>query len=325
MSELLTIGEPITLFAATDLDESLTTATHFQKYLAGAEVNVAVGTARLGHSVQYLSQVGQDAFGDFIREQLQANHVGIDYLTQSPAHWTGLQFKNKVSHGDPATAYFRAGSAAAHMTPTSLRQVDLTGVRWAHLTGIYPAISYQALATVQQLILMLQAHHIPFTFDPNIRPSLWPDHETMVTTLNALAREATIVLPGIGEGEQLAKTRDPEAIADFYLTQGKNCQAVVVKLGPAGALVKTKAGQTTTVAGFHVDHVVDTVGAGDGFALGLLTGILDDLPLVEAVRRANAVGAIAVQHPGDNDGYPTPAALAAFMQANASSVDQLVD
>ncbi len=317
MSELLTIGEPITLFASTDLDKSLTDAEHFRKYLAGAEVNVSVGAARLGHSVEYISQVGTDAFGTFIRQQLEANHVGTRYLAQTPDHWTGLQFKNQVSHGDPATAYFRRGSAAAHLSPASLGKIDFDGVRWAHITGIFPAISYKALAAVQQFMFLLHEHQIEFTFDPNIRPSLWANHDTMVSTLNMLAREATIVLPGIGEGEQLVGTRDPEKIADFYLGQGKYTQAVVVKIGPKGAFVKTRAGETFTVPGFKAAKVVDTVGAGDGFALGLITGLLEKLPLAKAVQRANAVGAIAVQHPGDNDGYPTQEALQAFLDANA--------
>ena len=88
---------------------------------------------------------------------------------------------------------------------------------------------------------------------------------------------------------------------------------MIVKLGPAGAFVKTRDGQTMTVPGFRVAEVVDTVGAGDGFALGVITGLLDGLDLYHAVQRGNAVGAMAVQAAGDNDGYPTLVELEAFM------------
>ena len=59
---------------------------------------------------------------------------------------------------------------------------------------------------------------------------------------------------------------------------------------------------------------MDTVGAGDGFAVGLNTALIEEKTLEEAVVRANAIGAMAVQSPGDNDGYPTPQELEEFLQ-----------
>ena len=109
-------------------------------------------------------------------------------------------------------------------------------------------------------------------------------------------------------------SRDPESIADFYLNNGEATKTVIVKLGTEGAYVKQKDGTSFTVPGFKVAEVVDTVGAGDGFAVGLITALIEDKPLKEAVVRANAIGAMAVQSPGDNDGYPTPEELAKFLQ-----------
>lgn len=67
--------------------------------------------------------------------------------------------------------------------------------------------------------------------------------------------------------------------------------------------------------------MVDTVGAGDGFALGVITALLEDKSLRSAAMRGNAVGALQVQTPGDNDGYPTPAKLKAFYEAEGVSED----
>lgn len=66
--------------------------------------------------------------------------------------------------------------------------------------------------------------------------------------------------------------------------------------------------------GFKVDKVVDTVGAGDGFAAGVITALMEGLPLKEAVRRGNAIGAIQVTSRGDNEGLPYPDQLKAFME-----------
>ncbi|MFC6295158.1 sugar kinase [Lactiplantibacillus daoliensis] len=317
MSEFLTIGEPMALFASQDEDVTLRDATHFQKFLAGAEVNVAVGVSRLGHSVEYVTQLGEDPMGDYIKDQLHQNQIGTNYISTTADYLTGFQMKEKVSAGDPNTFYFRRGSAASHLAASALDKIDFSELKLAHLTGIFPGTSDEALATFKALVAKLKANHIQTTFDPNLRPQLWESREKMVTTINSLAADAEIILPGINEGEVLMGSRDPEAIADFFLANGETTQTVVVKLGAKGAFLKTKSGRTYSVPGYKVSKVVDTVGAGDGFAAGFITGRLDGLSIEASALRGNAVGSFAVQAPGDNDGYPTPDELESFMTAYA--------
>lgn len=149
------------------------------------------------------------------------------------------------------------------------------------------------------------------SLDPNLRPSLWPDTETMVSTINDLATRCDWFLPGLGEGKILTGLSTPEEIADYYLERGVSL--VVIKLGPEGAYYKSSAGEGY-VDGFKVEQVVDTVGAGDGFAVGVISAMLEKLPIAEAVKRGNAIGALAVMSPGDMDGLPTREELAKFMQ-----------
>lgn len=313
MSEFLTIGEPIALFGSEEVDKSLKDASHFQKFLAGAEVNVTVGVSRLGHTTQYITKLGEDPFGEFIIDQLNKNKIGTDYIDETKDYWTAFQLKDRVSTGDPNIFYFRKGSAAAHFDKTILDRIDFSDVKFAHLSGIFPAISKEALEGFRYLVQLLKEHQIRTTFDPNLRPQLWESQAIMVETINELASHAEIILPGINEGEILMGSRDPETIADFYLQNGEVTQTVIVKLGEEGAFVKQKNGKSFTVPGFKVKEVVDTVGAGDGFAAGLITALIEDKTLKEAVIRANAIGALAVQSPGDNDGYPTPAELETFL------------
>lgn len=320
MSEIMTIGEPIVTFASKEPDVSLADALDFQKIMGGAELNVAIGAKRLGHSVDYISQVGQEPLGDYVIKTIKHHHVGTDYITRVPDYWTAFQLKDLVTHGDPEIHNYRRGSAAAHLTPEVIDQIDLTGVKAAHMSGIFPAISATAEATFRALLARLEERDILTTFDPNLRLSLWPDRQKMATTLNELAGHATIVLPGVEEGKLLMGSDDPEKIADFYL-QGARTQVVIVKVGPAGAYVKQANGESYLVKGFKVAKVVDTVGAGDGFALGVITALLEKKTLRSAVMRGNAVGAMQVQTFGDNDGYPTPEKLRAFYQAEGVTED----
>ena len=87
---------------------------------------------------------------------------------------------------------------------------------------------------------------------------------------------------------------------------------MIIKDGSKGAVV-SEAGNVFTVPGFKVEKVVDTVGAGDGFAVGVISGILEGLSIRDSVRRGNAIGAIQVTHRGDNEGLPTREELSGFL------------
>jgi len=312
MAELITIGEPIVTFGSRDLNQGLVDSINWFKFLGGAELNVMIGATRLGHSTEYISQVGSDPLGQYAIEEIARHQVGSQYVSTDPYYWTGHQLKELVDKGDPKTYNFRRDSAAAHLNKEKIDAVDFTGVKYAHLSGIFPAISKEARESFHYFAEKLIEKGIHTTFDPNLRPALWESKEVMVETINELAAYGEIVLPGINEGKILVGTEDPEAIADFYLANSELTHTVVVKLGAEGAYVKLNSGEAYTVPGFLVEKVVDTVGAGDGFALGLLTALMEDLPLKEAVHRGCAVGALAVMTPGDNDGYPTQEELKAF-------------
>lgn len=155
---------------------------------------------------------------------------------------------------------------------------------------------------------------IMLTFDPNLRPALWNSVDHMIDVINKLSVSADVVLPGIGECEILLGTRNKEQIAAFYHSHG--VKIVVIKDGKNGAFVSGKNGESTTqinVPGYRIEHVVDTVGAGDGFAVGFISGMLEGLPVEACAKRANAIGAIQVQHRGDNEGLPDRVKLEAAM------------
>jgi len=312
MAEFLTIGEPMAVFASTDEDQSLEDATNFKKFVAGAELNVAIGVQRLEHQSQYISAVGNDPLGEFIINAIQENGIDSSLIDLNSNFWTGFYLKQRVTKGDPSTFYFRKNSAAANFNQSILDKIDFKNLRIAHLSGIFAAISQTSLEALKHLNQLLLKNEIRVTFDPNLRPALWDTQEEMVKITNEFAKDANIVLPGVNEGEILMGSRDPEKIADFYLNQSQITDTVIVKLGPAGAFIKYRNGNTSLVSGYKVDKVIDTVGAGDGFAVGLISGLLEDLSIEEAVKRGCAVGALAVMSPGDNDGYPTPAELDNF-------------
>ncbi len=314
MVEVLTIGEPMGLLAAEEV-KPLKDVEHFTRYVCGAEVNFSVGLARLGHSVAYVSKIGHDPFGDHIRDFLEENNIENCYVKYDDEFMTGMQIKAKVEDGaDPLVVNFRKSTAFSHFMPEDITDIEWKGIQHLHVTGIPAALSASCRAAVSLLMDTARARGVRISFDPNLRPALWKDKKEMVEVINRLAAKADIVLPGISEGETLMGSREPEAIADFYLQQG--AKTVVVKVGSKGAFVKTASGESFLSKAFKVEHVVDTVGAGDGFAVGTISALLEGLSLKEAVHRGAAIGALAVMSPGDNEGLPTRDKLDAFMGGN---------
>ena len=308
MGKTILFGEPMALLIA-DTTGPLEEVEHFTRAMSGAEVNVSIGLSRLGHPVEYLTRLGDDPFGHYIANALKKNEIGTSLVTYDDVYRTGIQLKNRVTDGsDPYAPYYRKGSAASHITVSEVDAIDLTDVELVHVTGIPPALSQSARKATFRLMDRAKEAGIFITFDPNLRPVLWEDEETMCTVLNQLAAKADVVLPGIGECKI-----DKKEAADFYQKLG--VKTVIIKDGSKGAYVQT-ANENYDVAGYKVEKVVDTVGAGDGFAVGVLSGILERLNLKDSVKRGNAIGAIQVMNIGDNEGLPTPEKLKAFQENN---------
>lgn len=308
-SGVMLVGEPMGLFIAQN-EGPLDEVTGYSMAVAGAEFNVAVGLARLEHNVTYLTKLGSDPFGKLIVRVLSKNKIGSEFVSYSEDHSTGFMLKSRVTKGDPEIFYFRKNSAASTLSKKDVDRVDFSNYSFLHLTGILPALSDTTREAVFYLIEKARENNLVISFDPNLRPQLWPDKETMVSTINLIASKADMVLPGEGEGETLLGSRDPEVISDFYL--GSGAKAVITKVGSRGAYLATGE-ERCLVPGFKVDHIVDTVGAGDGFAAGVISALMEGRNLKEAVLRGNAVGAIQVMSRGDNDGLPYRDQLARFM------------
>lgn len=314
MAKVLTIGEAMGLLIACRPGD-LAEVEQFSRHVCGAELNYAVGMARLGHDVSYISKVGGDPFGRSIRAFLKDNGIHTDYVQTDEAHMTGFQMKERVLEGDPAVANIRKYTAFSFMTPDDLQGICWDGVPHVHTTGIPLALSPSCRQTVVALMKEARRRGVSVSFDTNLRPMLWPDTETMASVINDAAQYADIVMPGLSEGKILTGLDDEQAIAGYYLERG--AKLVVIKLGGSNGTYVAGSEGGQYVPSYRVDHVVDTVGAGDGFAVGFTSAWLEGLSMEEAARRGAAVGAMVIQVAGDNEGLPTREQLAAFQKEQA--------
>ncbi|WP_268796519.1 sugar kinase [Pseudomonas huanghezhanensis] len=312
--DILSFGETMTMLVAEQTGD-LAQVRHFEKRIAGADSNVAIGLSRLGFNVGWLSRVGNDSMGRFVIDSLQAEGVDCRHVSVDAGHPTGFQFKSLELQGaDPTVEYFRRGSAASHLSLTDLKP-DLLKARHLHATGIPAALSDSCRELSRGLMTQMREAGRSVSFDPNLRPSLWPNQATMIREINHLASLADWVMPGLAEGELLTGFDTPADIAAFYLDQG--AEAVVIKLGAKGAYYRTQLNQAF-VPGVVVPSVIDTVGAGDGFAVGVISALLENLGFDQATARGNWIGSQAVQSRGDMEGLPTRAQLQAAQPIDSS-------
>lgn len=314
--EVVTFGEAMGLMLADD-GLPLRRARRFHRTLAGAELNTAVGLARLGHRAAYAGRVGDDPFGEEVRATLLAEGVDAAGLRIDPDAPTGLLTRDRDGHRRIRVVYHRAGNAGSRLTPEDLAALPLAGARLLHVTGITPGLSDSASAATLAAVHAARAAGVTVSFDPNHRAKLWSRDEA-APVLRELAGFAGIVLTSEDEGAWLASTSGLEQIAAYFHDRG--ARIVVVKRGADGARVSDD-GAVTDVPVLPVGAVVDPVGAGDAFDAGFLSGWLDGLPAAEAARRGAACGAAVVQVAGDLEGLPTRAELEDLM-SDTTEVDR---
>ncbi|MES2149030.1 MAG: sugar kinase [Pseudomonadota bacterium] len=312
--DVVTVGEAMALLMAR-APGPLAQVRQFERASAGAELNVAIGLSRLGFKVAYLSRLGDDSLGRNLLDIMAAEGIDARHVRIDARYPTGFMLKSMADDGsDPQVEYFRRGSAASQLSPDDLPDDQFAQARLLHLTGISPALSDSCRELVFALATQARAAGRTVTFDPNLRPRLWPSQAAMIDTVNALASLADVVMPGLAEGRLLTGCDDAAGIADFYLNLG--ARQVLVKLGPEGAYFAS-AEQRGTAQAMAVAEVVDTVGAGDGFAAGVISALLEGLPLRAAAARGNAIGARVVQFRGDCEGLPNRSELAEALSARA--------
>lgn len=296
--EVVTFGETMVLFSSEQY-YPLEYVTHFQKQIGGAESNFAIGLQRLGHAVGWFSKLGNDPFGRYMLQTIRGEGVDTSRCLFTDEAPTAVFFKEKKSPTHFNVYYYRRNSAASRMTPDDLDADYIGRAKILHISGITPALSASCRDTVYRAVDIAKKHGVKVSFDPNIRLKLWSAEEAR-PVLTDLIQKADIILPGMDEGELLTGKKTPEEVVQALKT--RDDQTFVVKLGSEGAYYDHQ-GECGYVPGFPAE-MVDPVGAGDGFAAGIISGFLHEEPIRDAVRKANAIGALVIGVNGDMEGLP---------------------
>jgi 5-dehydro-2-deoxygluconokinase len=280
----------------------------FGKYLGGSAANVAVASARLGHSVALVTGVGDDPFGRFVRRALRDlgvddRHVVVD--TDDP---TPVTFCELFPPDDfPLYFYRRPTAPDLQVRP---EDVDLDAVRgaalfWATVTGL----SQEPSRSAHHAAWGARGRRRHTVLDLDYRPMFWASREEATAQVRAALPHVTVAVGNREECEVAVGETDADRAADALLAAG--VELAVVKQGPRGVLGKTRT-ERVEVPPTPVD-VVNGLGAGDAFGGSLVDGLLRGLPLEQTLRNANAAGAIVASRLECSTAMPTSDEIAALL------------
>jgi 2-dehydro-3-deoxygluconokinase len=304
-ADVVTIGESMVLLQPMN-EGPLAYAPLFTRSIAGAESNVSIGLSRLGFKVRWISRLGTDPFGDVILSTLAGEGVDVSQVVRDSGFPTAIYFKEFKGYGDPNVYYYRKGSAISRLSPSDVQASWLEGAKHLHVTGVTPALGPETGAAIRALMVEARKLGKTISFDPNLRRKLWSEEEARRTLLSLIPL-CDIFLPGIEEAEFLVGERTEAEYGAIFREMG--ARTVILKLGERGSIGFAGI-RTVKAKPFPVTRLVDTVGAGDAFAAGFLSGFLEngnleeDDHLLRALERANFMGSLATQYKGDWEGLP---------------------
>ncbi len=310
--EIIALGEPIVEMSAVD-EGGLDKAGTFKAGFGGDASNFAIAAARAGARVGFLTRLGDDDFGDAFMDLWKREGIDASFVARDKDANTGLYFITR-REGTHAFTYFRAGSAASRMTPEYLPGDYIAKAKLFHASGITQGISTSACDTAFAAMALAREAGALVSFDPNLRPALWPTARARAAIHEAMSM-ADLVFPSLEDARVLTGLEAPEDIARFYMDMGP--KLVALKLGADGALL-AKNGEMTRYPAFPVE-TVDCSGAGDAFTGTFTANYVAGADLETCMRRALAAGALTTAGLGCVAPLPTRQRVEAFLAERSAS------
>ena len=302
--KITTIGEILLDMTQTQVVNHI---PHFAANPGGAPANVAVAAKKLGIETAFIGCVGDDLYGELLRDTLVRNGVSVSGLQVTEKANTTLAIVMVDDRGERSFSFYRKPGADtminADRAISSLGKTDFLHFGSVSLTD--PACREAVIAVIRHA----KQEGALITYDPNYRAALWESEDAAVEQMRAVLPLCDIVKISDEETRLLCGVSEPEAALEKLA--GLGVRLAVVTLGARGAMWGYGA-ITGTVPGFPV-KVADTNGAGDTFFGAFLSRIavrggLDGLTGPEVstfVRFANKAASITASRPGAIPAMPT--------------------
>lgn len=295
----------------------------YQACAGGAPVNVAVGAVKLGCQSGFIGRVGEDPFGNFLKESLDKYGVNTHHMQFDDKFRTSTVLVSLATNGEREFTFLVNPSADQFLTTDSLPHFEQDILHFCSLA----LVSEECRNTLTSAITKVKGQGGLLSFDVNLREQMWSDRQQMFTTIRHFASQTDILKLSEEEWYWLAETRDFAKAIDML--HSIPSQLKVVTYGAQGSMVLWQ-NQVIHFNGYAVNSV-DATGAGDAFMAGLLAGIAkNDLPvnlpnLYRVMAQASACGALATTQKGALTASPDSTAVEIFIRETSPLGYEIAD
>ncbi len=307
---ILCAGEILFDFISKSPNKGLGESGLFEKRPGGSPFNVAVGLAKLGADVSFLTKIAQDQFGKFLFKYLKENGVNTDCSYTAEGLKTCLAFAAVDAQGKAEYEFYRDNAADTRLELKDIANMDYEKFNIFHF-GSIALIDEPTSSTLTKLFEIFISRGLLTSFDPNVRMSLLKNRENYNNLVKNIIKKVDILKMSDDDLFYITEKKDvEEAISTLSIKEGA---ILFVTLGSQGSLVY-KDGISKRVPGYKV-KVVETVGCGDSFMAGILYKLKDlskdDLynisleELVDYANFANECAAIVATKQGAANAMPT--------------------
>jgi 2-dehydro-3-deoxygluconokinase len=323
VTDVVALGEVMLRF---DPGEGrIRTARTFQVWEGGGEYNVVRGLRRcFGHRGAVVTALADNAVGRLVEDLILQGGVDTSLIRWVPDDGIGRSARNGLNFVERGYGIRGAlgVSDRANTAVSQLRKGDVHwdavfagGVRWFHTGGVFAGLSDTTVDVADEAMAAARRHGVTVSYDPNYRPSLWAGRggaDRARETDLRLARHADVVVGALGlagrhpGAVRLAEDEVPDALASVAaLLPEANVLATTLREVPSAGVNDWSSAawspSTGPVSGPRMPglHVLDRIGSGDGFAAGLIHGLLTGAGLERALAYGTAHGALTMTTPGD--------------------------
>lgn len=323
MPDVICIGELLIDFVATETNMGLPDVPGFTSAPGGAPANVAVAVQRLGLDAGFVGKVGDDPFGVKLRRTLDDAGVDTSALFVDAEARTTIVFVAVWDDGRKDLCFYRNPGADMRLLPEEITPALFEGARCFHY-GSITFIDEPGASAQRKALEMARERGLMISYDPNYRPTLWPDEATARRVIQDSFQYAH--LAKIAEEEWAVATGHDDLDAGIQAVLDRGVELLILSRGGDGALA-TNGDYRIEIPALSDINVVETTGAGDSFMGAMITHLLpeferlgslakvDEATVRAALDYANHVGALTCTKPGAIPALPTADEVAAFIAA----------
>lgn len=323
--DLILLGRVTIDLNPKDYYKSLSESSTFIKYLGGSPANIAIGLARLGKKVGFISRVSDDAFGDFCIDAFKKEGVDASCIKRAKnGEKLGLTFTEILSKEESSILMYRNETADLSLDTEDINEEYIKKSKAVLISGTALAQSPSREAALKTIMLANKTH-TPVIFDIDYREYNWKNKDEISVYYSIAANESSVILGSKEEYDLTASlfgsNFTDEEIAKYY--HSRKASIVVIKHGKEGSTAYTKDGNSYTIKPFPIDKL-KSFGGGDGYASAFLYGIFEGMDIYDSLEYGSASASLLVASHGCSSFMPSLGEIKKYIEKCKKEFGEMV-